>query len=403
MIRPYVTYVLKPPAPRRDINSKPSLIHNNATTPRQPLSLQHPSDTHPSIHTPAQWHQPTPQQSTPQTSARARNRAIAIPTPAANEVIVRVNTAAINPVDHKVQELGTTMFPFLTFPLVGGLDVSGTIVEVGSAASSIFSAGDRVLGFPSEFVSRSGGFQNYVAVPADLVSAIPPGTSFVDAAVLPANVATAAVGLFHSLGLEPPSSSSSGSASAAAKKNQTVLVTAGASSVGSNAIQLAVAAGYEVYTTSSPRNFAHCTALGAARVFDYHSATLSSEIQAALKGKQLAGALSCVEESNALAWEVVAAGEGGKKVACTLLFSTEGVPSGVTAEMIHANWIKDTPLAEAIYGSFLPAALADGRYKCEPKPLVIGKGLEAVQAAFDVSKKGTVSCQKLVVVIEGEA
>ncbi|KAH8159719.1 hypothetical protein CIB48_g8528 [Xylaria polymorpha] len=235
------------------------------------------------------------------------------PTPAANEVIVRVNTAAINPVDHKVQELGTTMFPFLTFPLVGGLDVSGTIVEVGSAASSIFSAGDRVLGFPSEFVSRSGGFQNYVAVPADLVSAIPPGTSFVDAAVLPANVATAAVGLFHSLGLEPPSSSSSGSASAAAKKNQTVLVTAGASSVGSNAIQLAVAAGYEVYTTSSPRNFAHCTALGAARVFDYHSATLSSEIQAALKGKQLAGALSCVEESNALAWEVVAAGEGGQE------------------------------------------------------------------------------------------
>ncbi|KAI0445160.1 GroES-like protein [Xylaria telfairii] len=322
------------------------------------------------------------------------------PTPSANEVIVRVSAAAINSVDHKVQDLGTMIFPFLTFPLVGGLDIAGTIVQVGTAARSKFSPGDRVLGFPSEFVSRSGGFQNYVAVPADLVSAIPAATSFVDAAVLPANVATAAVALFHYLGLEPPSPSS-GSPSAA--KNQTVLVTAGASSVGSNAIQLAAAAGYEVYTTSSPKHFAHCASLGAAKVFDYHSATLSSEIQAALKGKQLAGALSCVDGSNALVWDVAAASEGSKKVACTLLFSTEGVPEGITTEMIHANWIKDTPLAETIYGSFLPAALADGRYKCEPKPLVVGRGLEAVQAAFEVSKNGAVSCQKLVVVIEGDA
>ncbi len=44
-------------------------------------------------------------------------------------------------------------------------------------------------------------------------------------------------------------------------------------SVGSNAIQLAVAAGYEVITTSSPRNFDYVKKLGASQVFDYNSKT----------------------------------------------------------------------------------------------------------------------------------
>ncbi|KAI8943937.1 GroES-like protein [Xylaria longipes] len=322
------------------------------------------------------------------------------PTPSSNEVIIRVSATAINPIDQKVQVLGTTVLPFLTYPLVGGLDVAGTVVEVGSDVTDKYKLrpGDRVLGFPSEFASRAGGFQNYVAVPADCVSKIPDGTSFVDAVVLPSSIATAAIGLYQYLGLDHPSTSPRDG-----QEGKTVLVTAGASSVGSNGIQLAVASGYEVFTTSSPHNFAHCTSLGAARVFDYHSPTLVSELKSALEGKQLAGALSCVEGSNAPVFEVVAASEGSKKVACMILFSQEGVPAGITAEMTHAHWIKDSPLAETIFGSFLAQALASGRYKCAPKPLVVGKGLEAVQAAFDVSKTGTVSCQKLVVALEGEA
>ncbi|KAI0452429.1 GroES-like protein [Xylaria acuta] len=342
------------------------------------------------------------------------------PTPSSNEVIIRVSAAAINPIDQKVQDLGTAILPFLTYPLIGGLDVSGTVVEVGSAVPDKykFRAGDRVLAFPSEFVSRAGAFQNYVAASADSVSKIPDGTSFVDAVVLPSGVATAAVALFQYLGLEHPSQQQAGNENRQGQEKKkkeekrTVLVTAGASVVGSNAIQLAVASGYDVITTSSPRNFAHCISLGAAEVFDYHSPTLASELKSALGGRRLAGALSCVDGSNAVVWEVVAAaaaaaaaaeGASSKKVACTLLFSQEGVPAGITTEMIHAYWIKDTPLAEAIFGDFLPRALASGRYKCEPKPLVVGKGLEAVQAAFDVSKTGTVSCQKLVVALEGEA
>ncbi|KAI1733672.1 GroES-like protein [Xylaria scruposa] len=320
------------------------------------------------------------------------------PTPSPNEVIVRVSAAAINPIDHKVQDLGTAILPFLKYPLVGGVDMAGTIVEVGSAVTSKhqFREGDRVTGFPSEFASRAGAFQNYVAIPADCLSKIPDGTSFEEAAVLPSCLATAAIALYHYLGLEHPSASGDPQA-----RGKTVLVSAGASSAGSNAIQLAVASGYEVFTTSSPRNFQHCTSLGAARVFDYHSPTLASDVISALRGRQLAGAISCQEGSNGVVFEVVAASEGSKKVACLVIFSQEGVPAGITTEMIHAHWIRDSPLAETIFGKFLPEALASGRYKCEPKPLVVGKGLDSVQAAFDISKTGTVSCQKLVVTLEG--
>lgn len=59
---------------------------------------------------------------------------------------------------------------------------------------------------------------------------------------------------------------------------QTVVVWGGSTSVGSNAVQLAVAAGYEVVTTASPRNFDHVRALGASAVFDYNSSTVVQDI-----------------------------------------------------------------------------------------------------------------------------
>ncbi|KAF2963773.1 hypothetical protein GQX73_g9791 [Xylaria multiplex] len=305
------------------------------------------------------------------------------PTAGPSDVIVRVAAAAVNPVDWKIQEVGTAVFPFLQYPLAGGLDVAGTVVEVGSATSP----------------RGPGRFQNYVAVPASLATPLPATTPFADAAVLPSGVATAAVALYQYLGLAHPS------LPARTGTRQTVLITAGASSVGSNAIQLAAASGYEVFTTASPRHFAHCAALGASRVFDYHSPTLLAELQAAFRGKRCAGGLSAVESSNDLAFAVVGASEGEdrKSVACTILFSQDGVPANIRADMIHAFHIKDTPLADVVFGTYLPAALETGRYKCEPKPRVVGTSLEAVQTALDIGKANGVSCEKLVITLAGEA
>ncbi|KAI0403706.1 GroES-like protein [Xylaria palmicola] len=319
------------------------------------------------------------------------------PIPSENELIIRVGATAVNPIDHKLQDLGTAIFPDLAYPYIGGFDVAGTVAETGPGVTG-FKPGDRVLGFATDLAARAGGFQHYVAVPAGMAAPIPAGTSFAEAAVLPTGVATAAVALHRFLGLEPPALPPR-----PRKEGRAVLIAGGASSVGSNAIQLAVASGYEVITTSSRRNFAHCRALGASLVLDYRAADLAQQLKDAFRGKNCIGGVSCLEATNGLVFAVVGASQGSKRVACTILFSREGVPSDIEAEMIHAYWVRDTPLAEAIFGAFLPEALARGEYKCEPRPLVVGRGLESLQPAFDIGKEGSVSCEKLVVVLEAES
>ena len=92
--------------------------------------------------------------------------------------------------------------------------------------------------------SAEGAFQIYTVLLAHMASSIPSTLSYESASVLPLGVSTAACGLFQEdqPALQPPS--------ALAKiTGKTLLVWGGSTSVGSNAIQLAVAAGYEVFTT----------------------------------------------------------------------------------------------------------------------------------------------------------
>jgi NADPH:quinone reductase-like Zn-dependent oxidoreductase len=91
--------------------------------------------------------------------------------------------------------------------------------------------------------------------------------------VLPLAISTASCGLFQRdyLGLHHPSANPT-------PTEQTVLVWGGSTSAGSNAIQLAVAAGYEVITTASPRNYDFVKSLGASAVFDYNSATVIPDV-----------------------------------------------------------------------------------------------------------------------------
>jgi NADPH:quinone reductase-like Zn-dependent oxidoreductase len=96
-------------------------------------------------------------------------------------------------------------------------------------------------------------------------------------------------------------------------RGKTLLIWGGATSVGCNAIQLAVAAGYEVITTSSPQNFELMKKLGASQVFDYKSKTVIPDITGAFKGKTTAGALTmgtgaaeaCLDILNKLQWRQV--------------------------------------------------------------------------------------------------
>ena len=88
----------------------------------------------------------------------------------------------------------------------------------------------------------------------------------------------------------------------------------GSTSVGSNAIQLAAAAGYEVITTASPRNFDYVKSLGAAQVFDYNSPSVMPDIIAAFAGRTLAGAIAFGTTSAASCIRIAGACQNGKQV-----------------------------------------------------------------------------------------
>ncbi|KAI2466264.1 GroES-like protein [Annulohypoxylon bovei var. microspora] len=307
------------------------------------------------------------------------------------EVIVKVAAAAVNPMDWYIQILGKDLFDWLQYPYVGGSDIAGTVVEVGPNVNK-FKTGDRVVGLAAGFEPRFGGYQHYAALEIKTVVPIPTDLDFVDASVLPLGLATAACALYQKdfLALDYPSLNPK-------PNGKTLLIWAGASSVGTNAIQLAVASGYEVYTTSSPKNFDYCKQLGAARVFDYHSPTITQDLIEAFKGKTSAGGFAIQRGSEKIVFEVIGKIQGTKFVACAMK-PTE-IPEGIQVKMVFAGTLRDNEVGPMIYGQFLPEALSQKKYQCLPKPLIVGHGLEHLQDAFDQGKSGATSAQKLVITL----
>lgn len=59
---------------------------------------------------------------------------------------------------------------------------------------------------------------------------------------------------------------------------------------------------------------------------------------------------------------------------------------------------EDKAIGEAVWQKFLPEALEKGTYKAKPDPIVVGTGLESLQAGLDRWKKG-VSNAKIVVTV----
>jgi NADPH:quinone reductase-like Zn-dependent oxidoreductase len=130
---------------------------------------------------------------------------------------------------------------------VPGLDVSGTVVAVGSEVTR-FKPGDEVFG-----MSR-GAFAEYASVREDKLARKPPNLSFEQAAVVPISGGTAIQGLCDSGHIEA---------------GQTVLVIGASGGVGTYAVQLAKAYGAEVTGVSSPAKVDLVRSIGADHVLDY--------------------------------------------------------------------------------------------------------------------------------------
>lgn len=172
---------------------------------------------------------------------------VRIPKISANEVLVKVHYAGINPHDYKVVLGEFKRMEKLNFPAPVGSDFSGIIVNVGSNIYH-FVEGDEVFGV------SEGAIGEYCKVETTKIHLKPRNISFQDISVLPV-VGMTTIQAFNRI--------------SGIIKGYKVLIHAGSGGVGTFAIQYAKAKGAYVYTTTSTVNTGWVKELGADIVIDY--------------------------------------------------------------------------------------------------------------------------------------
>lgn len=169
---------------------------------------------------------------------------VEVPQPADGHVRIRVAACALNHVDVDIRE-GVSRFP-VELPLTLGLEIVGTVDQVGPDTDTTFKQGDRVMpyllggvmiGEAFLGVSGDGGYAEYVTCPASQLVAIPDEIEdWAQAASLQVAFGTSWHMLFTRGGL---------------RIGETVLINSVSSGIGSAAVQLAKLAGATVIGTSS--------------------------------------------------------------------------------------------------------------------------------------------------------
>lgn len=172
--------------------------------------------------------------------------------------------------------------------------------------------------------AKHGGFQTYTTCRESVTATIPDELTFAEAVVLPLALSTAMTGLFEQLQLKLPSIQES-------TPHGTVLIWGGSSSVGSTAIQLAVAAGYKVITTASPHNFAYVKSLGASEAIDHSADDAEAQIIRAFSKDTVAGVFDCIGEENTTKTCAAILSHFGGGVVPTVLWPPTGLPENVKA------------------------------------------------------------------------
>lgn len=171
-----------------------------------------------------------------------------VPQPTEKEVLIQVAAAGINRPD-VFQRMGFYPPPPGVTD-IPGLEVSGTVLAIGSEVSS-WSVGDQVCA-----LLAGGGYAEYAVAEESLCLPVPEGFSLTDAAALPETCFTVWHNLFERAQL---------------KAGEWLLVHGGCSGIGTTAIQMASALGVNVIATAgNDAKCAVCEELGAVKAINYN-------------------------------------------------------------------------------------------------------------------------------------
>lgn len=169
------------------------------------------------------------------------------PKPKADEILVKIHAASVNPIDWKIRE-GRGKALGMQLPIILGADFAGTVEEIGLEITK-FKKDDEVYG-----KILVGCYAEYVIVKETELGRKPNNLDYNEAAAIPMGALTSWQAIFETAKLE---------------SGQKILIHAASGGVGSMAVQLAKAKGAYVIGTASAKNEKFVKNLGANEFVDY--------------------------------------------------------------------------------------------------------------------------------------
>lgn len=173
------------------------------------------------------------------------------PAPGPGEVLIEVAATSFNPVDAGIRGGYLAEVYSISFPHVPGVDVAGTIAELGDGVRG-WQVGDPVIAMLP--LDADGAAAEFALAPAGSLASAPRSLDLGDAAALPVVGLTAWQSLFEI---------------ADVTAGKRVFVNGAGGAVGGYAVQLAARAGAVVTATAKPRDVDRLRRYGADRVVDY--------------------------------------------------------------------------------------------------------------------------------------
>jgi NADPH:quinone reductase-like Zn-dependent oxidoreductase len=234
-----------------------------------------------------------------------------IPEIKSDEVLIKVKAISVNPVDTFARQNKNTVQAILKPRtdkeiLILGLDISGTVVEVGASVKE-FETGNDVFGMVN-FSGHGKAYAEYVAAPANQLALKPENVSHVEAAGATLTALTAWQALVNV---------------AKVHSGEKVLIHAAAGGVGHYAIQIAKSFGAYVIGTASAVNGDFVKQLGADEFIDYTAEKFEERV------KDADIVLESIPGNDHLLRSVKAAKKGGRVI------SIKSSPEGATVELIR--------------------------------------------------------------------